>query len=118
MHFVVSFGHHLGDHFACFLEGSGTLKIEPERSREYDFHTLEPLFAGLISRLEFAVDFLQISSSFYYFWRPFGSPFGSLWLESGAEKEGSEKSEKEVMRCAHFGRGRRQRVDPRNSILL
>ena len=58
------FGIHLGDHLVCFLEGPVTFKIELKRWREYDFHTLEFLFAGMISRLDLVVGFLSIFEIF------------------------------------------------------
>ena len=59
-----SFGVHLGSNLGAFLGYLGTLKTSLKRWREYAFHTLEVLVAGMISRLDWVSDFFAI---FYIF---------------------------------------------------
>ena len=55
-----SSGVHLGSNLRCFLVYLGPSEIGLKHERGYDFHTLELLFAGMISRLDrvdvFSVD--------------------------------------------------------------
>ena len=54
------------------------MKIEPERRREYDSHTLDLLFSGPISRPDFAADFLKTVCTFKHMWLPWGGLLASL----------------------------------------
>ena len=71
--------------------------MEPERAREYDSHTLDLLFSGPNSRLEFAADFFKTFGTFRHFGAPFGRPFESLWFEYGGVDEGLKKCRKRVL---------------------
>ena len=44
---------------------------------------MEALFAGMISRLDLLIDFLQILAMLDVFGRPFGECFGSNVCENG-----------------------------------
>ena len=85
---------------ACFLEGLGTSKMEPERWQGYDSHTLDLLFSGLISRREFAAHFFKTFYTFRHFGVPFGRPFGSfgskMEVRKEARKKGRNKSREEL----------------------
>ena len=83
-----------GLHLACFLECLGTSKMEPECWRKYDSYTLDLLFPGPNSRLEFTTDLFWTFGSFRHFGVPFGRPFGSLWLERPIEHDCAEKYRK------------------------
>ena len=63
------------------MEYLGILKIGLKRKREYDFHTLEALFAGMISRLDSVSDFLSIFEISDVFRTPFGECFGTNLLK-------------------------------------
>ena len=71
--------------------------MQAELRREYDSHTLDLLFSGPNSRLEFAADFFRTFSTFRHFGVPFGSPFGSRWLERPIEHYCAGKVRKRVM---------------------
>ena len=89
-----------GIHLACFLESLGTSKMEPEHRREYDSHTLDFLFPGLNSRLEFAADFCKTFGTFSYLGlhlegllAPFGwNDLSNIIVQKKAEKMGREDS--------------------------
>ena len=49
---ICSSGVHLGSNWRCFLGYLGPLEIGLKRWRGYDFHTLEVLFAGMVSKLD------------------------------------------------------------------
>ena len=68
----------------------GTLEIELKRRRGCDFHTLDILFAGMISRLDLLIDFLQILEIIDSFWL-------SVWKRFGHEILGiiSQKSSRQ-----------------------
>ena len=51
----------------AFLGYLGSLTMELQRKREYDFHTLEILFAGMISRLDLVHDYFEIFQIFDVF---------------------------------------------------
>ena len=71
---ICSSGVHLGSNLRCFLVYLGPLEIGLKRWRGYDFHTLEVLFAGMISRLDRVGVFLSIFTIF----NTFGALLGSV----------------------------------------
>ena len=71
---ICSSGVHLEFNLWCFLGYLGPLEIGLKRWRGYDFHTLEVLFAGMISRLDRVGVFLSI----FRFLTLFGPLLGSV----------------------------------------
>ena len=73
----------LGSNFGGFLGYLGTLEIGLKRWREYDFHTLEALFAGMIFRLDSMSDFfrfLRFLTFFDFSLMPFGHFLDAFWI--------------------------------------
>ena len=85
MFFVVFLGAHFayklqfrgpfGVQFVMFFGYLGPLEIGLKRGRGYDFHTLEVLFAGMVSKLDRVDVFLKILTIFNTFWLPVGECF-------------------------------------------
>ena len=71
-----NFRVNLGPKLEAFLGYLGTLKMTLKRRRAYDFHTLEVLFAGMISRLDLVSDYFAIFEIFDVFRT---SILGVLW---------------------------------------
>jgi len=105
---ICSSGIHLGSNWRCFLGYLGPLEIGLKRWRGYDFHTLEVLFAGMVSRLDRVEVFFMIVDTF---WLPFGKCFGTKRWKNGVWK--NKRKSSRIFSCGLCGEFRAiPRLDP------
>ena len=81
----------MGSKWRCFLGYLGPLEISLKLRRGYDFHTLEMLFAGMISRLD-----QMVFCRFSCFLLLVGPLLGSVLGQKSEKMEYGKTSEKVV----------------------